>query len=146
MNIPEIIKICKDNGIDAVHPGYGFLSERSDFAQAVINEGIRFIGPSPKVVAQMGDKVAARIAAIEAGMYGAVTNMYNAFYSQSPLLMIHLFNKIALIFLIIVFSEFSLHHIAYLVLARVQLKFVWFSFNDATCFLSNRRTLGPVLQ
>lgn len=68
LNIPEIIKICKDNGIDAVHPGYGFLSERSDFAQAVINEGIRFIGPSPKVVAQMGDKVAAREASIAAGM------------------------------------------------------------------------------
>lgn len=69
LNIPEIIKICKDNGIDAIHPGYGFLSERSDFAQAVIDEGIRFIGPSSKVVAQMGDKVAAREAAIAAGLY-----------------------------------------------------------------------------
>lgn len=67
LNIPEIIKICKDNGIDAVHPGYGFLSERADFAQAVIDAGIRFIGPSPKVVHQMGDKVAAREAAIAAG-------------------------------------------------------------------------------
>lgn len=53
--------------MDAIHPGYGFLSERSDFAQAVIDAGIRFIGPSPKVVQQMGDKVAARNAAIEAG-------------------------------------------------------------------------------
>ncbi|CAH1111001.1 unnamed protein product [Psylliodes chrysocephalus] len=68
LNVPEIIKICKDNGIDAVHPGYGFLSERSDFAQAVIDAGIRFIGPSPKVVYQMGDKVAAREAAIAAGV------------------------------------------------------------------------------
>ncbi|KAG5865885.1 hypothetical protein JTB14_027727 [Gonioctena quinquepunctata] len=68
LNIPEIIRICKDNGIDAVHPGYGFLSERSDFAQAVIDEGIRFIGPTPKVVYQMGDKVAAREAAIAAGV------------------------------------------------------------------------------
>lgn len=67
LNIPEIINICKDHGVDAVHPGYGFLSERADFAQAVIDAGIRFIGPSPKVVHQMGDKVAAREAAIAAG-------------------------------------------------------------------------------
>lgn len=68
LNFPEIIKICKDHGIDAVHPGYGFLSERSDFAQAVVDAGLRFIGPSPKVVQQMGDKVAAREAAIAAGV------------------------------------------------------------------------------
>ncbi|VEN37870.1 unnamed protein product [Callosobruchus maculatus] len=68
LNIPEIIKICKDNGIDAVHPGYGFLSERADFAQAVIDAGLRFIGPSPEVVHKMGDKVAAREAAIAAGV------------------------------------------------------------------------------
>lgn len=66
LNIPEIIRVCKENDVDAVHPGYGFLSERSEFAQAVIDAGIRFIGPSPKVVQQMGDKVAARQAAIEA--------------------------------------------------------------------------------
>lgn len=58
----------QENDVDAIHPGYGFLSERSDFAQAVIDAGIRFIGPSPKVVQQMGDKVAARQAAIEAGV------------------------------------------------------------------------------
>lgn len=57
LNIPEIIKVAKENNVDAIHPGYGFLSERSDFAEAVINAGIRFIGPSPKVVQQMGDKV-----------------------------------------------------------------------------------------
>lgn len=68
LNIPDIIRICKENHIDAVHPGYGFLSERSDFAQAVVDNGMRFIGPSPKVVQQMGDKVAARQAAIEAGV------------------------------------------------------------------------------
>ncbi|XP_055908879.1 pyruvate carboxylase, mitochondrial isoform X2 [Eupeodes corollae] len=68
LNIPEIIRVCKENDVDAVHPGYGFLSERSDFAQAVIDAGLRFIGPSPKVVQQMGDKVAARVAAIEAGV------------------------------------------------------------------------------
>uniref|UniRef100_A0A182VJ77 Pyruvate carboxylase n=1 Tax=Anopheles merus TaxID=30066 RepID=A0A182VJ77_ANOME len=68
LSIPEIIRVCKENDVDAVHPGYGFLSERSDFAQAVIDAGLRFIGPSPKVVQQMGDKVAARKAAIEAGV------------------------------------------------------------------------------
>uniref|UniRef100_A0A2M4A2E8 Pyruvate carboxylase n=1 Tax=Anopheles triannulatus TaxID=58253 RepID=A0A2M4A2E8_9DIPT len=68
LNIPEIIRVCKENDVDAVHPGYGFLSERSDFAQAVIDAGLRFIGPSPKVVQQMGDKVAARQAAIAAGV------------------------------------------------------------------------------
>ncbi|XP_078037342.1 pyruvate carboxylase isoform X2 [Augochlora pura] len=68
LNVPEIIKVAKENDVDAIHPGYGFLSERSDFAQAVIDAGIRFIGPSPKVVQQMGDKVAARQAAIAAGV------------------------------------------------------------------------------
>ncbi|XP_071564065.1 pyruvate carboxylase, mitochondrial isoform X1 [Temnothorax nylanderi] len=68
LNIPEIIQVAKENNVDAIHPGYGFLSERADFAQAVTNAGIRFIGPSPKVVQQMGDKVAARQAAIEAGV------------------------------------------------------------------------------
>lgn len=63
-----MIRVCKENDVDAVHPGYGFMSERSDFAQAVIDAGLRFIGPSPKVVQQMGDKVAARKAAIEAGV------------------------------------------------------------------------------
>ena len=68
LNIPEIIKVAKENDVDAIHPGYGFLSERSDFAQAVTDAGIRFIGPSPTVVQQMGDKVAARQAAINAGV------------------------------------------------------------------------------
>lgn len=68
LSIPEIIRVAKENHVDAVHPGYGFLSERADFAQAVTDAGIRFIGPKPKVVQQMGDKVAARKAAIEAGV------------------------------------------------------------------------------
>ncbi len=54
--------------MDAIHPGYGFLSERSDFAQAVIDAGIRFVGPSPEAIHRMGDKVMAREAAIEAGL------------------------------------------------------------------------------
>lgn len=54
--------------MDAIHPGYGFLSERSDFAQACEDSGVRFIGPSPEVVRQMGDKVEARALAIQAGV------------------------------------------------------------------------------
>lgn len=68
LNISEIIKVAQENNVDAIHPGYGFLSERSDFAQACIDAGIKFIGPSPDVVKKMGDKVAAREAAIAAGV------------------------------------------------------------------------------
>ena len=55
--------------MDAIHPGYGFLSERSDFAQACVDAGIHFVGPSPEVVYRMGDKVEARQSAINAGLY-----------------------------------------------------------------------------
>ncbi|XP_062372503.1 pyruvate carboxylase, mitochondrial [Sardina pilchardus] len=68
LHIPDIIKVAKENNIDAIHPGYGFLSERSDFAQACADAGVRFIGPSPEVVRQMGDKVEARALAIKAGV------------------------------------------------------------------------------
>ncbi|XP_076813420.1 pyruvate carboxylase, mitochondrial-like [Clavelina lepadiformis] len=68
LHIPEIIETAKEVGVDAIHPGYGFLSERADFAQACVDAGIRFIGPSPQVVQQMGDKVAARAIAIAAGV------------------------------------------------------------------------------
>lgn len=67
LNIPEIIKIAKENGVDAIHPGYGFLSERGDFAKACAAHGIRFIGPSPDVMYKMGNKTEARKAAISAG-------------------------------------------------------------------------------
>ncbi|KAJ8671605.1 hypothetical protein QAD02_002864 [Eretmocerus hayati] len=57
LNSSEIIRIAKENKIDAIHPGYGFLSERADFAEQVIDSGIRFIGPKPDVVRRMGDKL-----------------------------------------------------------------------------------------
>jgi len=68
LDIPQIINIAKEHDVDAIHPGYGFLSERSDFAEACVAAGIRFVGPAPGVVQQMGDKVAARQAAIAAGV------------------------------------------------------------------------------
>ncbi|KAA0202797.1 hypothetical protein HAZT_HAZT008653 [Hyalella azteca] len=68
LDIDEIIRVAKENHVDAIHPGYGFLSERSDFAEACIKNDIRFVGPSPEVVRRMGDKVAARQAAISAGV------------------------------------------------------------------------------
>lgn len=59
-----MINIAIDAGVDAIHPGYGFLSERADFAKAVEDAGMKFIGPSPSVVRNMGDKMAARKLAI----------------------------------------------------------------------------------
>lgn len=60
LSIPDIIRIAKENNVDAIHPGYGFLSESGEFAQACEDAGIKFIGPSPEVVRKMGDKTMAR--------------------------------------------------------------------------------------
>jgi len=60
MNIDKIVKIAVDTGVDAIHPGYGFLSEREKFARAVEEAGITFIGPDSKIIQMMGDKIAAR--------------------------------------------------------------------------------------
>ncbi|MFT7796437.1 pyruvate carboxylase, mitochondrial-like [Arapaima gigas] len=68
LHIPDIIKVAKENNVDAIHPGYGFLSERADFAQACADAGVRFIGPPPEIVRKMGDKVEARAIAIHAGV------------------------------------------------------------------------------
>lgn len=68
LDIDSIIKIAQDHNVDAIHPGYGFLSERADFATKVRNAGIHFIGPAPEVMARMGDKVEARKSAIAAGV------------------------------------------------------------------------------
>lgn len=68
LHIPDIIKVAKDNDVDAIHPGYGFLSERSDFAQACADAGVLFVGPTPETVRKMGDKVEARSLAISAGV------------------------------------------------------------------------------
>jgi acetyl-CoA/propionyl-CoA carboxylase biotin carboxyl carrier protein len=65
--IEKIIDIAKRSGANAIHPGYGFLAENASFAQAVIDAGIIWIGPSPKAIDQLGDKVSARHVAEKVG-------------------------------------------------------------------------------
>jgi pyruvate carboxylase len=68
LDIPDILRIARQAKVDAIHPGYGFLSENPDFASACAEAGIRFIGPSPQVMTTLGNKVAARAAAVAAGV------------------------------------------------------------------------------
>ena len=65
LNIPRIIEIAKEHGADAIHPGYGFLSENGDLARACDEAGIKFIGPKAEILDLMGDKLAAKQMAIK---------------------------------------------------------------------------------
>jgi acetyl-CoA/propionyl-CoA carboxylase biotin carboxyl carrier protein len=67
LNIPKIIALAKEAKADAVHPGYGFLSENANFAQAVLDAGLIWIGPPPAAISALGDKVSARRIAAAAG-------------------------------------------------------------------------------
>jgi acetyl-CoA/propionyl-CoA carboxylase biotin carboxyl carrier protein len=67
LDMEKVLKAAADAGADAVHPGYGFLSENADFAQAVTDAGLTWIGPPPQAIRDLGDKVAARHIAERAG-------------------------------------------------------------------------------
>src|SRR3984957_10316616 len=68
LNIPQIIAACEITGAQAVHPGYGFLSENARFAEIVEAHGYTFIGPKPEHIRLMGDKIAAKKAVKTAGI------------------------------------------------------------------------------
>ncbi len=68
LNVEAILDAAKATGADAIHPGYGFLAENADFADAVSNSGIAFVGPTGDTIRRMGDKAAARQAAQDAGV------------------------------------------------------------------------------
>jgi pyruvate carboxylase subunit A len=68
LNIQRVIEVAKESGADAIHPGYGFLAENPKFARACEEEGIKFIGPSSRVLELMGDKVTARREMVKAGV------------------------------------------------------------------------------
>ncbi|MEV3989461.1 biotin carboxylase N-terminal domain-containing protein [Streptomyces sp. NPDC049837] len=67
LDMAKVLQAAADSGADAVHPGYGFLSENAEFAQAVIDAGLTWIGPPPQAIRDLGDKVAARHIAQRAG-------------------------------------------------------------------------------
>ena len=67
LDMAKVLQAAKDSGADAVHPGYGFLSENAEFAQAVLDAGLIWIGPPPQAIRDLGDKVAARHIAQRAG-------------------------------------------------------------------------------
>ncbi|MCP4851416.1 MAG: carbamoyl phosphate synthase, partial [Actinomycetia bacterium] len=69
LDTEAILSAIDRSGADAVHPGYGFFSENADFARAVTDRGVTFIGPPPEAIEVMGDKISARLAAEKVGVH-----------------------------------------------------------------------------
>jgi len=67
LNIPKLLEVAKRSGAEAIHPGYGFLSENPHFAQACADAGVKFIGPTAAAMEAMGSKTRARQAMADAG-------------------------------------------------------------------------------
>jgi acetyl-CoA/propionyl-CoA carboxylase biotin carboxyl carrier protein len=70
LNTEAILDVLHRSGADAVHPGYGFFSENTDFARAITSKGVTFIGPPPEAIEVMGDKISSRLAAAKVGVEG----------------------------------------------------------------------------
>ncbi len=68
LNVKKLLAACRRSGADALHPGYGFLSENADFARAVLDAGVAWIGPSPEVINILGDKLSAKKLMLEANV------------------------------------------------------------------------------
>ncbi len=68
LNVDKLVEVCKSAGVDAIHPGYGFLSENADFVTRLNKEGINFIGPTVENIKAMGDKLASRELMMKAGV------------------------------------------------------------------------------
>jgi acetyl/propionyl-CoA carboxylase alpha subunit len=85
LNIGAIIAACKQSSADAVHPGYGFLSENAEFAQACLDAGIRFVGPTPSAMRALGNKTSAKEIAQRAGV--SVARGYTGSVSDLPMVL-----------------------------------------------------------
>jgi acetyl-CoA/propionyl-CoA carboxylase biotin carboxyl carrier protein len=90
LNTEAILDVIERSGADAVHPGYGFFSENTDFARAITERGVTFVGPPPEAIEVMGDKISARHAAEKVGVIGVpgrtdvLTNSAGPWPSRPP--------------------------------------------------------------
>ncbi|NUP61834.1 MAG: acetyl/propionyl-CoA carboxylase subunit alpha, partial [Nonomuraea sp.] len=85
LDVDRIIEACRASGADAVHPGYGFLSESAGFARAVLDAGLVWVGPPPEAIAAMGSKIEAKRLMAEAGV-PVLPSLDLAAPAESPLL------------------------------------------------------------